>query len=129
MSSGVARELLGAEARIGVSTHHPEEVAELSRASHASYAHLAPIFPPLSKAASRPSLGVAALELACGYGLPVLAQGGLDPLNAHLAIEAGAAGIAVTGAILQSSDPRSAAESLRNALDRAAEPTTGKQLV
>ena len=120
VSPGVARELLGPEARIGVSTHHPDDVAELSRASQASYAHLAPIFPPLSKAASRPPLGVAELERACRWALPVLAQGGLNAGNAHLAIEAGAAGIAVTGAILQTSDPRAAAQGLRTAIDEAA---------
>jgi thiamine-phosphate pyrophosphorylase len=108
-----ARALLGPEAEVGVSAHAPEEID----AEHVSYVHLAPIHPPLSKAAGRPPLGVAALVEAVGRGVPVIAQGGLDASNAREAIEAGAAGIAVTGAILQAPDPRGAARTLRQALD------------
>ena len=79
--------------------------------------HLAPIHRPLSKASSRPPLGIAALSDAAGRGLPVLAQGGLDAGNARAALDAGAAGIAVTGAILQAQDPAAAVRSLREALD------------
>lgn len=121
VSAAVARELLGTEAWIGLSTHHPDEVARL--ATHApgevSYAQLAPIFSPLSKTSTRSPLGLAALERACGSGVPILAQGGLDSGNARNAIEAGAAGIAVTGAILQSTDPGAEAKRLRRALDGA----------
>jgi thiamine-phosphate pyrophosphorylase len=127
-----ARGLLGAGAWIGVSTHSPDEVAQLARSGSSrsgasrsgpsgsgevSYAHLAPIFSPLSKAASRPPLGLAMLAQASRSGLAVLAQGGIEPGNARLAVDAGAAGIAVTGSILQSRDPRAAARSLRAALD------------
>ncbi len=114
MSARSARALLGEDARIGVSTHLPDEIEP---DAGASYVHLAPIHRPLSKASSRPPLGVAALSDAAGRGLPVLAQGGLDAGNARAALDAGAAGIAVTGAILQAEDPAAAARSLREALD------------
>jgi thiamine-phosphate pyrophosphorylase len=110
-----ARELLGGAALVGVSCHAPAEVA----AAHgASYAHLAPIFAPLSKPAERPPLGPAALG-ACA-GRPVLAQGGITADNAGACLAAGAAGVAVTGAILMAADPSAATASLRRALDAAA---------
>ena len=115
----VARQLLGPDALLGVSCHAPEEV---HAAAGASYAHLAPIFPPLSKAASRPALGLGALRAAAG-ALPVLAQGGVEASNAGACLEAGAAGIAVTGAVLMADDPGAAAAALRAALDAATSHT------
>jgi thiamine-phosphate pyrophosphorylase len=109
-----ARALLGPDALVGISAHDP---GEIDAGSGASYAHLAPIHPPLSKAPSREPLGLAALSRAAARGLPVLAQGGLDASNARAAIRAGAAGVAVTGAILHASDPFAAARALREALD------------
>lgn len=111
-----ARALLGPRALLGVSCHSAEEV---SAAEGADYAHLAPIFAPLSKAASRPALGLEALGRAAG-GPPVLAQGGVEAANAAACLAAGAAGVAVTGAILMAADPGRAAARLRRALDAAA---------
>jgi thiamine-phosphate pyrophosphorylase len=109
-----ARRVLGDAALVGISAHAPDE---LDAVPGLSYAHLAPIFPPLSKAATRPALGLAGLAAAAGRGIPLLAQGGLDCHNARSAIEAGAAGVAVTGAILMADDPGAAARALREALD------------
>ena len=110
-----ARRLLGDDAWIGVSCHAPEEV---ERAEGASYAHLAPIYAPLSKAATRAPLGPAALTRV-GCARPVLAQGGITAENAGACVAAGAAGVAVTGAILQAADVFAAAQGLRRALDAA----------
>ena len=114
---GTARGLLGADAWIGVSSHSAQDVREAEKRG-ASYAHLAPIFPPLSKASSRPALGIEGLVSATVGGIPVLAQGGIDASNASEVVAAGAAGVAVTGSILQADDPGAAAAALRNALDR-----------
>ena len=113
-----ARRLLGAGALVGVSCHTPAEVGAVK---DASYAHLAPIFEPLSKAPTRPPLGPAAIRDTTG--LPVLAQGGIEPANTAACIAAGAAGVAVTGAILAAPDPARAAAALRAALDGAAKGT------
>ena len=109
-----ARKLLGEHALIGTSTHGPQEI-DLSVGL--SYAQLAPVFPPISKAASRPPLGLSELEKASAHELPVLAQGGVDASNARAVIRSGAAGVAVTGAILQATDPGHAARAIREALD------------
>jgi len=108
-----ARRLLPPGALVGVSTH---AVSEALSAREADYLQLAPIFAPLSKPAERPALGLAALAAAATGPLPVLAQGGIDARNAAAACAAGAAGVAVTGAIWLAPDPRAAAAELREAL-------------
>lgn len=105
---------------IGVSAHAPSEVGAAARAG-AHGAHLAPVFPPLSKPAERPALGLAALSEAAATGLPVWAQGGITAARATDCVRAGAAGVAVTGAILGADDPGRAAAALREALDAGAE--------
>jgi thiamine-phosphate pyrophosphorylase len=119
-----ARRLLGAARLVGCSTHAAAELDDAARAE-LSYAQLAPIFPPLSKPASGPALGLAALHEASGAPLPVLAQGGIDASNAADCVRAGAAGVCVTGAILSSADPGRAAGALRRALDEAAREAEG----
>jgi len=112
-----ARRLLGSEAWVGVSSHSAADVRAAEKQG-ASYVHLAPIFPPHSKAPSRPALGLEGLADATVGTIPVLAQGGIDASNAGEVVAAGAAGVAVTGSILQAVDPRAATAAIRNALDR-----------
>lgn len=110
-----ARGILGPQARIGASLHSAREVAAVPHG--VDYVHLAPIFTPLSKRSQRPALGLAELERACTQPVPVLAQGGIAADTCAKAIGAGAAGVAVTGAVLMAADPGAAAASLRAALD------------
>ncbi len=119
-----AARLLPKNALIGVSLHSVQEVESLTenardhgQACARLYAHLAPIWDPLSKAVSRPALGLDELARACTLGPRILAQGGLDPARAAQVIEAGAAGIAVTGILAGSGNPILAAGQLRDALD------------
>jgi thiamine-phosphate pyrophosphorylase len=113
MDVATARRVLGEDALVGVSTHSAREVRA---AAGASYVHLAPIFAPLSKPATREALGLAAIEAAARAEVPVIAQGGIDASNAGAVCAAGAAGVAVTGAILMADDPATAAVALRRAL-------------
>jgi thiamine-phosphate pyrophosphorylase len=113
-----ARELLGPSSWIGCSTHAASEVKVAADAG-ADYAHLAPIYTPLSKPAGRPALGQAAIAEAAAHGIPVLAQGGVEARHCADLVRSGAAGIAVTGAILMNSDPGAATAALRAALDTA----------
>jgi len=110
----VARRLLPPASLVGVSTH---AVSEALAAREVDYLQLAPIFEPLSKPAERPALGLAALAAAAAAPVPVLAQGGIGARNAAAALAAGAAGVAVTGAIWLAPDPCAAAADLREALD------------
>jgi len=110
-----ARALLGRHALIGASLHSLAEVEAAAR-SGLDYAHLAPIWNPRSKPASRPALGPAVLARASRAGLALLAQGGLDPQRASEARAAGAAGIAVTGILGEATEPTEIARRLRVAL-------------
>lgn len=116
MPVAAARELLGGDALLGMAIHRPAEAK--AAPAGLDYLHLAPVHAPLSKPAAGPPLGTAALREASKSGLPVLAQGGIDAANAAQAVACGAAGVAVTGAILAAADPGQAAAALRAALDR-----------
>lgn len=103
---------------IGRSLHALDEIGSPANRD-LGYAHLAPIWDPRSKAATRPALGLEVLARACEKGLPILAQGGIDPERAGAAIGAGAAGVAVTGLLDRRGEALAAARRLRRALDRA----------
>jgi thiamine-phosphate pyrophosphorylase len=118
-----ARALLGGDRLIGVSAHAPDEALAAARAG-ASYVQLAPVWAPLSKPVSRPPLGLAAVEAAAAAEAPLLAQGGMDAATVGAALAAGAAGVAVTGALLGAADPEGAARRLRAVLDRRAAPAS-----
>jgi thiamine-phosphate pyrophosphorylase len=122
--AAAARRLLGPARLLGASTHAAGELDAAAEAA-LSYLHLAPIFPPLSKPARGPALGLGALREAARRGLPVLAQGGVEAANAGDCLRAGAAGVAVTGAILAAREPGAAAAALRRALDAAAPEARG----
>ena len=113
-----ARALLPEGAVVGVATHAPDELAAVPTGERPDYLHLAPIWAPLSKASASAPLGTGALAAAArASGLPVIAQGGVTTERVHACLEAGAAGIAVTGEILGERDPGAAALALRRALD------------
>jgi thiamine-phosphate pyrophosphorylase len=77
---------------VSVAFHY---LAELEKSQGADFILLAPIFKPLSKDDSRPALGCRAItEMVDRTTTPVLALGGITAGNAHLCVEAGAAGIA-----------------------------------
>ena len=84
--------------------------AWLSRAWHAPDAPtdgadalvLSPIFAPRH---GRPALGVEALSRARTGGALLYALGGVGATNAARALESGAAGVAVVGAVLEEDDP------------------------
>lgn len=89
---------------LGRSCH---SLAELAAAEEegCDYATLSPIFLSRSKPGYGPALGVEALRAA---PLPTYALGGVDPLNAHACVAAGASGVAVMGYVMRAADPGSA---------------------
>jgi thiamine-phosphate pyrophosphorylase len=119
LRSSAAREKLGPDVLIGRSVHSPEAARECEGANYL----LAGNVLPTESHPGRPPLGPAGLAaIVAATDLPVLAIGGIEPENVAVAIEAGAAGVAVIGAILSAADPAGAherANRLRRRLDQA----------
>lgn len=86
---------------VGRSCHNAEELHQAARAG-CTYATLSPIFASASKPGYGPALGTGALT---DRPLPVYALGGVSTDNAGACVAAGAAGIAVMGAVMRAPDP------------------------
>lgn len=105
-----ARARLG-EVLIGVSAHSPGDV-QAAAAAGADYATLSPIFPTASKPGYGPALGPGAIAAARGYGLPLLALGGIGEESLAACRRAGAAGFAAMGEVMRAEDPKGAVRRL-----------------
>jgi thiamine-phosphate pyrophosphorylase len=83
---------------------------ERAAAAGAAYAGVGPVF-ATSKAGLPPALGVPAITTASGV-LPLVAIGGIAAGRVRPALDAGAHGVAVLGAIWREPDPVAAAKEL-----------------
>lgn len=100
----LARQVLGKERLIGVSTHSAEEVRNAER-DGADFVVLGPIFETPFKHMYGPPLGLPILETACRTSrLPIFAIGGITPKQIPAILSSGAYGIAVISSILQAPD-------------------------
>lgn len=99
-----ARALLGTQALVGVSVHGAAEAQALDVA--VDYAIAGPAYETASKPGYGPAMGAAGVAALCrASGVPILAIGGIVPsVVAHLML-AGAAGIAVMGAVMRTREP------------------------
>ena len=113
-----ARQILGPQSLIGKSTHNLDEVLTAS-AEGADFVVLGPIYDTPSKRTFGPPIGLAALKEACQQcTLPIFAIGGITPEHAQSVREAGAYGVAVISAILQSTTITSSTHQFLDALNR-----------
>jgi thiamine-phosphate pyrophosphorylase len=95
-----ARRALGPDALLGASTHSLDE-AQAAAGAGADYVTLSPIFESASKPGYGPALGPAGLAaVATRLPIPVIALGGVVAGNAAACLQAGAAGVAVMGAVM-----------------------------
>lgn len=109
-----ARALLGPQAVIGV-TVETEPEARAAEAAGADYLGTGPVYATASKAdAGNPYGPVIVSRIAAVTRLPVVGVGGIGPGGAADVIHAGAAGVAVIGAIAGAADPAAAARTLRS---------------
>jgi thiamine-phosphate pyrophosphorylase len=105
LSEAAARELVGSESIIGVSTHN---VAELEAAAQtaADYVAVGPIFATSSKANPDPVVGLELIRQARQLtGKPIVAIGGITLDVAKDVIQAGADCVAVISDILAAKNP------------------------
>jgi thiamine-phosphate pyrophosphorylase len=96
-----ARELLGAPAIVGYSTHNVDQALEAVKLP-IDYLAIGPIFPTTSKPDTFPVIGLKGLRAvrrAIG-DFPLVAIGGITHANARDAIEAGADSVALISALL-----------------------------
>ncbi|HET7054023.1 MAG TPA: thiamine phosphate synthase [Solirubrobacterales bacterium] len=110
-----AREALGPDAIVGLSTHSEEQLAASAGAA-VDYVSVGPIWETPTKE-GRPAVGLGLVEHAAANAPhPFFAIGGIDPGNAAEVVTAGARRLGVVRAIRDAADPAAIAEALRGAL-------------
>jgi thiamine-phosphate pyrophosphorylase len=112
----VARQVLGAEALIGASTHNLIE-AQAAADGGADFLVFGPVFFTPSKAPYGEPVGLAALRaVRSAVKTPILAIGGIKKDNVEQVLATGADGIAVISAIIAADDPAAATRDLLETL-------------
>ncbi|MCS6959301.1 MAG: thiamine phosphate synthase [Pseudanabaenaceae cyanobacterium SKYGB_i_bin29] len=108
---GVARQILGQEAIIGLSTTKPEELA-IALAEQADYVGVGPVFATPTKP-GKPAIKDTYLPYAVqNCPIPWFAIGGIDGENLAEVIQGGAQRVAVVRALITASDPKATAEAM-----------------
>jgi len=112
------RDLVGPDVLIGLSTHTSNQFAA-GLASGADQLSVGPVFDTPTKV-GRPATGLGLIRHAAAAGTNAawFAIGGIDTTTVHDVAAAGATRAVVVRAIRDALDPRSAAEELREALER-----------
>jgi thiamine-phosphate pyrophosphorylase len=119
-----AREILGPDAIVGLSTHSEEQVAASAEAP-VDYISVGPVWETPTKE-GRPGVGLELVSHAAQAAPhPFFAIGGIDAANAGQVVEAGARRLGVVRAIRDADAPSDAAESLRAALGDTGEAPGG----
>ncbi len=104
---------------VGASVHSEAEARDAA-AQDADFIVFGPVYDTPSKRRYGPPQGLAALEtVARAVSRPVLAVGGLTPARVPDVLAAGAAGVAVIGAIYAAPRPADATKAFLDALGRA----------
>jgi thiamine-phosphate pyrophosphorylase len=121
-----ARELLGSEAIIGLSTHSEAEIAGAADLP-IDYIAVGPIWETPTKP-GRPAVGLELITYAAANAVhPFFAIGGIDLGNAEQVVQAGARRLCAVRAIRDAADPGAAATGLRRAFLAAEGSAPGSQ--
>jgi thiamine-phosphate pyrophosphorylase len=112
MAAGEARELLGPDAIVGLSTHSEEQLAA-SADQPVDYVSVGPIWETPTKE-GRPAVGLELIRHAAANAPhPFFAIGGIDPSKVADVVDAGAQRICAVRALRDADDPAAVAEELR----------------
>jgi thiamine-phosphate pyrophosphorylase len=110
-----AREMLGPDAIVGLSTHSEEQIAA-SAGRPVDHISVGPIWETPTKA-GRPAVGLELISHAAEHAPhPFFAIGGIDAGNAGEVVAAGAERLCVVRAIRDAADPAAAAAQLRRSV-------------
>jgi thiamine-phosphate pyrophosphorylase len=105
-----ARQIVGPDRIVGLSTHSP---AQVDAAAAVDYIGVGPVNATPTKP-GRPAVGLELVRYAAHNArVPFFAIGGIDPSNVADVRAAGAERVAVVRAIVEAEDPSAAARSLR----------------
>jgi thiamine-phosphate pyrophosphorylase len=114
VSAEEARETLGPDAIVGLSSHSEEQIAA-SAGRPVDYISVGPIWETPTKV-GRPAVGLDLITHAAEQAPhPFFAIGGVEPANAEQVVRAGAERLCTVRAIRDSVDPAAAAAALRRA--------------
>jgi thiamine-phosphate pyrophosphorylase len=120
MDPSPAREALGPDLLLGLSTHTPDQLDRALTDRAADQLSVGPVWETPTKE-GRPAAGLDYVRYAAGAAgdHPWFAIGGIDLDNVREVIAAGASRVVVVRAIRDADDPRGAAAALREALEEA----------
>ena len=114
----IARNLLGPEKLIGVSTHSPAEVPAAAEQG-ADFVTFGPVYNTPSKAAYGQPVGLCNLKQACHISsIPVYALGGVKAENTTKTLNCGAFGVAMISALIAAKSPTKACRKVLQLLDK-----------
>jgi thiamine-phosphate pyrophosphorylase len=117
-SVAAARELLGPDAIVGLSTHSEADIAATNEQA-VDYFAVGPVWETPTKP-GRPAVGLELISHAAEHAVhPFFGIGGISPLNAEQVVRAGARRFCVVRAIRDAPNPSVAAEALRRAFAAA----------
>lgn len=117
-----AREIVGPDTLLGLSSHDSEQAAAASSPGRAGpdYFCVGPCWPtPTKPGREAPGLGLVRAAASFGAAKPWFAIGGIDERRLPEVLGAGARRIVVVRAITAAADPRAAAQRLSSALAAA----------
>lgn len=114
----IAREILGAEKIIGVSSHNPEEAAR-AQADGADYLGVGAVFATSTKTNTRPVTPEIIRGIRAAVDIPFVIIGGVNSRNIVRLSGLGFNGAAVVSAIAASDDITAAAREMRIAIEKA----------
>ncbi len=118
LSPAQAREVLGEEAIVGLSTHSEEQIdaAVSGETGDVDYISVGPVWETPTKE-GRPAVGLNLIRYAAEKcHLPFFAIGGIDRSNVEEVVAAGAARVCVVRAIRDADDPAAVTAELRAAI-------------
>lgn len=117
LSPAVARELIGSEPVIGLSSHAEPETAAAAAEPAADYYCAGPVWPtPTKPGRSAPGLDLLRFAAALGGSRPWFAIGGIDESNLDQVLAAGASRIVVVRVLTEAADPAAVATRLARRL-------------
>lgn len=114
-----ARRLFGKDKIIGLSVENRQDV-QAANEQDIDYIGISPVFATPTKTDTAPAIGLAGVkEIASLSKHPCVGIGGINLTNAKDVIEAGVHGISVVSAIMSATQPKEAAEHLRNMIKQS----------